>query len=226
VRHALRAATTWGIGTAIFVGLPLMAWGVRDVQGFFGDPARLAYSALALLLNSYAAITIPEVGRTRGAATKVVQRQRLAVFALQVIPLALVVVAPYSDRRHIGALDAPEFVRFIGVVTYALGFLLMHWAEACLGKLFSVQVAVQDGHRLVTDGPYRYVRHPRYLGIVVFLSGIALVFRSWVALVLGAASAAVLLWRIRDEEALMRQEFGAQWSAYAGRSWRLLPFVF
>jgi protein-S-isoprenylcysteine O-methyltransferase Ste14 len=65
----------------------------------------------------------------------------------------------------------------------------------------------------VTGGPYRY---PRYLGIIVFTTGISLVFRSWLA----------LIWRIRDEEALMQRSFGKDWEAYSRRSWRLIPLVY
>jgi protein-S-isoprenylcysteine O-methyltransferase Ste14 len=102
----------------------------------------------------------------------------------------------------------------------------MHIAEASLGKQFSVEVAIQTGHSLVTDGLYRYLRHPRYLGIIVFMAGIALAFRSWLALALDGAIVLVLIWRIRDEEALMSREFGSVWEAYVERTWRLLPFLF
>ncbi len=78
----------------------------------------------------------------------------------------------------------------------------------------------------MTEGVYRYLRHPRYLGIVVFTLGFALVFRSGVGLALVPAETFVLLWRIGDEEALLRSEFGPAWDAYAERSWRLVPFVF
>ena len=226
MRHATRAAITMALGDAIFVGLPLVAWGVGDLRGFLAGPPRLGYVVLALALNGYAAIRIPEVGKRRGDATRLVRRQRLAVRALQVIPLALVVVAPLCDRRGLASIGGPIAVRYLGVAAYAAGFLLMHWTEAHLGRLFSVQVEIQPGHRLVTDGPYRRLRHPRYLGIIVWAAGIALVFRSWVGLALVAAITLVLLWRIHDEEALMRSEFGAEWSAYAARSWRLVPLVY
>jgi protein-S-isoprenylcysteine O-methyltransferase Ste14 len=95
-----------------------------------------------------------------------------------------------------------------------------------LGRQFSVQVTLQKDHRLVTGGPYQVLRHPRYLGIILFNVGIALIFHSWLALLLVAALALVLLWRIHDEEAFMQQAFGTQWEAYARQSWRLVPFIY
>ncbi len=221
----VRVALTFLLGTAIFVALPLLAWGPDDVPAFFSEPARAAYVALALTLNAYASVKIPEVGKARDRAERVVARQRLAVRLLQILPLAIVLWGPYGDRRGLAVIPWPA-ARWAGVALYAAGFLLMHRAEAHLGRLFSVQVAVQEGHRLVTDGPYRLVRHPRYLGIIAFAAGLALVFRSWPALALAVAVKLVLLWRIRDEEALMAEEFGEEWAAYARRSWRLLPWVY
>jgi protein-S-isoprenylcysteine O-methyltransferase Ste14 len=78
----------------------------------------------------------------------------------------------------------------------------------------------------VTDGLYQYLRHPRYLGILLFTIGISLVFRSWLTLIFVMAMTLVLLWRIHDEEALMREEFKADWESYSQKTWRLIPFVY
>jgi protein-S-isoprenylcysteine O-methyltransferase Ste14 len=226
VRYALRAAATVLVGIVIFVGLPLAAWGLDDAPGFLGQPARLAYVALAVLLNTAIGIRMPEVGKRHASPRKIVARQRIAVALMQVASLAVMIVAPFGDRRGLGVVGVPGALRFVGLAMYAAGVVVMHWTEAHLGRQFSLQVAIQDEHRLVTDGPYRYLRHPRYLGIIVSFAGVALVFRSWLALILVGVIKAVLLWRIHDEEALMREEFGAAWDAYCRRTWRLAPFVY
>jgi protein-S-isoprenylcysteine O-methyltransferase Ste14 len=226
VSTALGSLTKLLVGTAIFVGLPLVGWGVTDIQGFFDQPARVAYVVLVVLLQLFVVIRLPEVGSRRARGKKILPRERLTLVPLQVIPLAIVIAAPFSDRRDIAALGQVEAIRYFGLVLFALGFSGMHWAEASLDRQFSVYVTLQDDHKLVTDGLYRYLRHPRYLGIIVFTTGISLVFRSWLALLLVAALTLVLLWRIRDEEALMHQEFGKDWEAYSQRSWRLIPFLY
>jgi protein-S-isoprenylcysteine O-methyltransferase Ste14 len=82
---------------------------------------------------------------------------------------------------------------------------------------------LQPGHELVTDGPYRFVRHPSYLGMI--LAGWALVFRSGVGLAATAVGLLVLGRRIEDEEALLASQFGPAWTDYCRRTWRLLPRV-
>jgi len=214
------------VGIILFAGLPLVGWGIADLPGFTAHPARLGYIVLVILLQAFVAIRFPRTGQNQGDGVKLVQRQRLAVLLLQVLSIAIIIVAPYTDRHATAVIDEPDLIRWLGLVLFGFGFLVVSWAEAVLGKQFSVQVTIQEGHQLVTGGLYRFVRHPRYLGIMTFNLGIALVFRSWLALILVAILLVVLLWRIHDEEALMRQEFGAEWDSYAKKSWRLIPYVY
>lgn len=225
MRAEMRTLMTLMIGILIFVGLPLLAWGLGETAGFMDHPARLGYVLLVVMLQLYVVIKIPGVGGNRGGEKGTATHQRITLLLLQLVPLAIVVTAPYSDHRAIGVFAESAVVRFAGLGLFAIGFIGMHWAEAFLDKQFSVEVAIQTGHQLVTSGPYRHLRHPRYLGIVIFTAGIALIFRSWLALILVAVLTLVLIFRIRDEEVMMHQAFGSEWETYAGRTWRLIPFV-
>src|SRR5512140_1943067 len=173
-----RSLITFLLGCLIFIVVPLVAWGPDDVQGFTGNPARVGYLAVVLLLNAIAAIRVPEVGKGRSLEKSKVRRQHIAVILLQVLSILIVLTGPYCDRLDFATFVDQIVARFVGLGWYAVGFLVMHITEVHLGKQFSVEVAIQEGHRLVTDGPYRYIRHPRYAGIILFSIGISLVFRS------------------------------------------------
>ncbi len=224
--RSVRSVLTFLIGCAIFIALPLVAWGSSDIPGFLEHPARLSYILLVLILNAFASIRIPEIGKERPAAKTTVRRQHLAVVLLQLLSIAAIVAGPFCDRRNIAVMGDMEILRVVGLCLYVLGFLLMHFAEARLGKHFTMEVSVHAGQTLVTDGPYRLIRHPRYLGIMIFSLGLSLVFRSWIALFCTAATKLVLLWRIHDEEEFMQREFGTEWEAYTRTSRRLVPGVF
>jgi protein-S-isoprenylcysteine O-methyltransferase Ste14 len=226
VSSVYRSAITLLIGMGLFIGLPLAGWGLRDMPGFFGHPARLSYVVLAILLQVIVVIRLPGAGRDRGRKKKIVRRKRLALMLLQVIPLIIVIAGPYDDRRNIAVLSRAEMFRYLGLVLFCSGFAAMHWAEQSLGRQFSVRITIQEDHQLVTTGPYRYIRHPRYLGIIIFTIGFSLVYRSWMTLILVAALALVLIWRIHGEESLLHQEFGTDWETYSRTSWRLIPFVY
>ncbi len=95
-----------------------------------------------------------------------------------------------------------------------------------LGNRFSGLVAIQPGHRLVTTGVYRIIRHPSYLGLLVVSLGWALTFRSLVGLLLAALTVLPLIARIHAEERLLQSQFGAGYDAYRSRTWRLVPWLY
>ena len=61
------------------------------------------------------------------------------------------------------------FARWLGVAFTTLGFTLIYGSGVALGKQYSPDVTIQAGHQLVTKGIYRYIRHPRYLGMICLI---------------------------------------------------------
>jgi len=109
---------------------------------------------------------------------------------------------------------------------YVGGGAVRLWPVFVLGRRFSGLVAIQPGHTLVTDGLYRTIRNPSYLGLLVMSLGWALGFRSLAGVILVALMIPPLIARIRSEEALLRSQFDAQYDAYCARTWRLLPGLY
>ena len=114
----------------------------------------------------------------------------------------------------------------VGLVSIGLGVGLRAWSIATLGRFFQYRIEVQAGHRVVTGGPYHYVRHPSYTGIALVLVGVALATGDVLGLaavaVLGAAGLAV---RIRAEERRLTDALGAQYQRSAAERKRLVPGV-
>ena len=106
-----------------------------------------------------------------------------------------------------------------------IGLAFAVWARVTLGRNWSGVVTLKEGHELIERGPYRFVRHPIYTGILTMFFATAL------ALGHLAGFAATLLmfasfWiKLRDEEKLMLQQFPGQYAAYRQRTRRIIPFV-
>ena len=109
---------------------------------------------------------------------------------------------------------------------FATGGALRIWPVFVLGPRCSGLVAIQPGHTLVTGGIYGVIRHPSYLGLIVNSLGWALAFRSAVGVLLTALLLPPLIARIRAEERLLRNEFGAEYEAYCRRTSRLIPGIY
>jgi protein-S-isoprenylcysteine O-methyltransferase Ste14 len=162
----------------------------------------------------------------KGQENKFVPRQRIVRIFVTVMLFCALVFVPFADRRNIGVVMDSPVLRWAGLVLAILGMGLIFWSGIALGRLYSPEVTLQKEHHLITDGPYRYIRHPRYLGGMVQGIGLSLLFRSWIGIVLTLVFVAIVLFRIKDEETLMSREFGLEWETYCRKSWRMVPFVF
>ena len=113
-----------------------------------------------------------------------------------------------------------------GLALIALGIGLRAWSIASLGRFFQYRIEVQAGHRVVTEGPYRYLRHPSYSGIALTIVGFALASGDVLSLlavaILGGAGLAV---RIRAEERQLTEALGAEYRRFAAERRRLVPGV-
>ena len=147
------------------------------------------------------------------------------------IPLIIITIVfawlpPHLDRLNRWSIDG-DTVRYLGLIITAIGGFVRVATVFELGHRFSIFVALQPDHHLQTDGFYRFVRHPSYLGALLAMVGWALVFRSSIGLLLTAAMCVPIVARIRAEEDFLVREFGEQYRAYQQRTrWRLLPFIY
>jgi protein-S-isoprenylcysteine O-methyltransferase Ste14 len=113
-----------------------------------------------------------------------------------------------------------------GVICFMIGLWLFYRSHADLSTNWSITLEVREGHRLITDGVYREVRHPMYSALALYSLGQAFVIPNWVAGLSNLIAFAVLFaLRIGAEERMMVQQFGAEYAAYAERTKRLIPGV-
>ncbi len=220
----------FSISTLVIYLLPiLLGWGITDLREYFSLEPRLGYSLVVLALAfgvGYQAAEAPEgIRGSRGREDKLVSRQSILRYVVIIGLFAGLVLLPWADRHSVGTVADSQIVRWIGVALFGIGIGFVYWSGLALGRMYSAEVTLQDGHRLITDGPFRYVRHPRYAGGILAAFGMSLTFRSWIGLVVSAVSIGVFLLRIRDEEILMAETFGEEWERYCRRTRRLIPFV-
>lgn len=226
----LRAFRYFLIPIIPLLGLPLLGWGIDDLRGFLSIYPRLGFVLVAVIPGLAEAYYVIKVGErnnlSKGEESKLVRRQSVVLLVLAPLLFGILFFLPFADRRSIGVMMAGQVVRWLGLVLYGLGFVLTSWARAALGRMYSGQVTIQKSHQLIKTGLYRYIRHPLYLGMLCSALGLSFLFRSWIGLVAMVPIVAGLLFRIRDEEAVLHKEFGSEWEAYCKRSWRFIPYLY
>ncbi len=207
------------VSTLAYLALPVLAFG--GLRPFLANPARAALVLVSLLL---AGVSLFSRGNL-SPGEREDRENRWVLFVFSVVGLLDGFLPAFCDRRNFWILDG-EGVRWAGVALYAGGGALRIWPVFVLGRRFSGLVAIQPGHRLVTGGPYRYIRHPSYLGALILLLGWGLAFRSWAGVAIAGLFLPPLLARIGAEEKLLRSQFGAEYDAYRARTARLLPGIY
>jgi protein-S-isoprenylcysteine O-methyltransferase Ste14 len=114
-----------------------------------------------------------------------------------------------------------------GVILLWLGIALRLWAISTLGRFFKMTIAIQEGHRVISDGPYHWLRHPCYTGTLLIAIGVGLAEGDWFSVaIMWIALTIALLTRIRAEERTLRAQLGDEYAAYAQRTARLVPGLF
>jgi protein-S-isoprenylcysteine O-methyltransferase Ste14 len=126
-----------------------------------------------------------------------------------------------------GITPIPEPFFYIGIVLMATGIAFRQWAIWVLGGFFSTRVRIVSGQRIVMEGPYRFLRHPSYTGMLMILLGLGLASRTWLGtIVILALFSLVIGYRINVEENALKTEFGIEYLEYAKKTKRLFPFLF
>jgi protein-S-isoprenylcysteine O-methyltransferase Ste14 len=203
----------------------LVGWGRRNLKAFTDEPARVAALVVASAYMGGVAAMLRLGGRSQKE-----ERSQAVVAALDIASgvLALAVL-PYLDARpqllRFARLRASRF-RWVGVALAAFGTSLQLWAMRSMGQWYTPRVAILEGHQLVSTGPYRWLRHPAYTGIMAAGTGFSAAFGFWTGLLYFPAGLPVVLRRMDAEERLLAEEFGEEYRAMMDRTWRLLPYVY
>ncbi|HEY1932024.1 MAG TPA: isoprenylcysteine carboxylmethyltransferase family protein [Acetobacteraceae bacterium] len=158
------------------------------------------------------------------------RRESAASRATHVIPLLISAVLLGSPRVAGPLLDGRFMTRsaasfFTGVALVAAGLLFSVAARVYLGGNWSGTVTLKQDHTLTRTGPYRYVRHPIYTGILLAILGSALALAEWRGLVALALVVFAFLRKIRTEEQFMIEQFGEDYERYRREVPALVPGV-
>jgi protein-S-isoprenylcysteine O-methyltransferase Ste14 len=114
----------------------------------------------------------------------------------------------------------------VGLGLMAVGIFIRQWSIITLGRFFTVDVRVHPNQTIVDSGPYRWVRHPSYTGLIMFNVGLGLALSNWAALAVMLLLPTVgLIVRIRLEERALVAQLGDDYRRFAGARRRLLPGV-
>ena len=148
--------------------------------------------------------------------------QKIIVSLVYVAFFALIVVSALDYR--FGWSPVAPWVSILGDVMIVLSFLFIFWVIKVNGFAAS-NIRVEEGQHVIDTGPYAHVRHPMYAGAFWLLVGMPVALGSWWSLGLIVFFLPVLLWRLLDEEKILRKDLKGYTEYTRKVRYRLIPFV-
>lgn len=112
---------------------------------------------------------------------------------------------------------------WIGAILGLCGIAFLIWVHACLGKEWSVNLQLNDDHRLIRSGPYSRIRHPMYTALFSVYLGLGLISSNYVIIILMIIAIISLAIRIPKEENMLIEKFGDEYKTYMENTGKLFP---
>ena len=153
----------------------------------------------------------------------------LWIRALIGIPLWIVMIGWFTSGNWIpwAYLSLPIWARWSGVMLAGLVSFLFWWIHLTLGSNYHGAMGLHEHHQLVTNGPYRFVRHPTYVAFPLATIAIFLLSANWLLGLLGfTVTLTISLNRAPIEEQKLLERFGEQYQTYSARTGRFFPRLF
>ncbi len=170
---------------------------------------------------AYWAISWLRVKRTKTAESL---NSRLAT----ILPMVLVFELLFSNALRVGPLrlrflPVEDWIVWSGIALTSLGVALAIWARYSIGQYWSARVTLKEGHRVIRSGPYAWVRHPIYTGMLLAAMGTALVIGEWRGVLAVTVMWAAHYRKALREEALLTRELGEEYVSYRRSTGFLFP---
>lgn len=190
----------------------------------------MVYSGLikVLWLVLFAYWMFAAIGAKRNVGTRLRWTKnglRLGVIVLSVLALRMVPVVRHSLQDAQAYLAGSLLIGAIGVAFCVAGIGLALWARVHLGRNWGMPMSTKESPELVTTGPYAFLRHPIYTGILLAMLGSTLGENAFWVLPL-VLFGTYFVYSARREEELMMKQFPEQYPAYMRRTNMLLPRIF
>lgn len=179
---------------------------------------------------------IATFGANVGAAKKGV-RDKVGVFKdkpktyLQTLPLVfsiITLIILIISLFQVGTLEYTQenqIIRVIGLVFYIVFSWVQIWATKVLGHNYSQDVAIKKDHKLITNGPFKIVRHPQYLSQFLMDLGGAAATLSFVLAPLALLQIPFLFMRASLEDKLLEKHFGETFKDFKKKTGQIIPFI-
>ena len=184
--------------------------------------------SLFLLISIAWVISEILLGRTKISAGKTNDKDKFSLRILWITIIIFITMGIFIRNSGLGFINAyAELIHNFGLSLIILGLIIRWVAILKLKSMFTVDVSIQQNHKIVKLGIYKTIRHPAYLGSLLSFLGLGLAFVNWVSLIIIFVPILIsFINRIQVEEKVLINEFGEEYLNYSNNTYRLFPGIY
>ena len=154
-------------------------------------------------------------------------REKFLVFLVGVGTMIMPMLYIFSPWLNSFNMSLPDLARWIGVICFGFGLILFWLVHKALGKNWSPILEIRKEHKLITEGPYKYIRHPMYSMLWIWVICQWLILANWIVGIMGVLTWSILYFiRLPEEEKMMIEEFGQKYKDYMKKTKKIIPWVY
>jgi protein-S-isoprenylcysteine O-methyltransferase Ste14 len=147
----------------------------------------------------------------------------LAAIGMMIVPM-IYVFTPWLNSFNMAL---PDWGRWIGVMFFGFAVVLFWWVHKTLGENWSPILEIRKDHTLIAKGPYKYIRHPMYTQIWIWVICQWLILSNWIVGIVGVLAWSILYFiRLPEEENMMIEQFGQEYKDYTKKTKKIIPWVY
>ena len=164
--------------------------------------------------------------KTGWIKSKKTSREKFLCF-LATIGTMIAMIYVFTPWLNSFSMGLPDWARWSGVVASGFGLTLFWQVHKTLGKNWSPLLEIRKEHKLITQGPYKYIRHPMYTVMWIDVICHGLITSNWIVGIVAILTWSILYFiRLPEEEKMMIDEFGQEYKDYMKRTKKIVPWVY
>jgi protein-S-isoprenylcysteine O-methyltransferase Ste14 len=186
---------------------------------------------LIIVYSLFSIIRIEYYRRTKKAGYKTIIEERrkypiwLSIFICYTVFTFFVYIL-FPQALVWARVPLPSWLRLAGAFIAVLALVWFIWIHRSLGNNLSVRLKIKDSQELVTDGPYRWIRHPMYTAFFVLHVAAFLLTANWfIGLTWMGGLTAIIFLRVKREETMLLSAFGSEYRSYMENTGRFVPII-
>lgn len=197
-----------------------------NIAPLAGKPELILHYKSIILIIAAACLWLSQPAFSTQEAKRDKNSDRLSIIVILLMSSLSVVASVVEWAYSNNAVESSIPMTIIGALLLVLGIAVRVWAIRTLGKHFTATVTLTDDHQLVRTGPYRFVRHPSYLGAFMAIMGCPIFLNAWWATGIAIAAMTIAYYlRIGVEEKMLSSYFGDKYLEYSKQTKRIIPFI-